>query len=415
MKNIVLFNNRSLHLYDFEKLRNKNNLRISAVLFKESYENLSSYVKNSLDSIYTIPRPLGEKHLFPSFPEEGLIPIIEKEISQHKDTWIVSGDEINNLTASYLREKFNLKGSKPSIILGYKNKYIQKKRLSENSFRIPKFLPLNREAIKANTKSVYDELDCYFKAPFILKPVDMFGAIGVEKIQCYDHFSDYFTKHPYYSELIAEEFITGKLYHCDFIIQNNKYIFSEVSEYLRNGLAFINGSNHGSLLLKADNPIRLSIINFCKEINSCLGLKSGCGHFEVFITNEQELIFLEAAARPAGSMLPFIFSKTFRNNFLNAALLAEIEEAPGVFHPPSEYTFWSYFPVKQGIVKSLNPIPLLSPYELEWGVNIGDILQKPSSIAEKSGCILVHNKDYEILKSDFELIKSLNALQIEES
>lgn len=414
MKNVILLNNRSLHFYDFKELKNNYDLRISAVVFDTAYKTLSNEVKEGLDEIHVLPDTASPEQKFPSFPEDFLCSLIEKELAKFKNTWIVAADELNNLTASFLREKYSLPGAAYSVILNYRDKAVQKKLLNQGGIRIPKFMALEKKDFKNRIKPIYKQLVHILNLPFIVKPTDMFGTIGVEKIESYEQFHNYFIKFSHFSKFIAEEFIKGQLYHYDFIIKENEHIFDGVSEYLYNGLAFIDGSNHGSLLLLPDNLIRLSIIEFGKKANSFLGLKSGCGHFEVFITEEKEIIFLEAAARPAGSMVPLVFSRTFQRNYLNAALLAEINEDPGIFHEPIEYYFWSFFPRQLGIIRSLNPLPLESSYSVEWFITVGDILHKPSSIAEKAGILLAKNKNYKVLKDDFYLLRNFIAIETDE-
>ncbi|MCE3230500.1 MAG: uncharacterized protein K0R52_428 [Alphaproteobacteria bacterium] len=412
MKNIIIFKNRDFSFYDFNKIKTKHKLRLSIVTFKNSFSDLSEDNKNSLDNIYLLDDNLHS--LFDSpLPEEKLYGIIKKEIQFIQDTWIVAADELNILTAASLRKKFNLTGSPSSIILNYRNKAQQKKVLSQAGIRIPKFIPIKRSYENENIELLYIQLKQYLKEPFILKPVEMGGSTGVERIETYDGFIEYFKKFKNFSSLIAEELINGQLYHCDFIIQGGNYVFSEVSEYIHNGLSFLKGYNHGSLLLIPCNPLRLPIIEFCKKANSVLGLKSGCAHFEVFVTNKKEIIFLEAAARPAGSLVPLVFTKTFKTNYMNAALLAEIDEDPGIFNSPNEYYFWTVFPKKPGIVKKLKYLHLQSPYDLKWLVNVGNILDKPLSVSDKSGFLVANNKNYEVLKSDFYFLRKFDAIEIE--
>lgn len=414
MKNVVILNNRSLNFYDFKELKENYDLRISAVVFDTAYKTLSDEVKETLDDIYILRDVASIEHPFPPFPEDFLCSVIEKEFSKFKDTWIVAADELNILIASSLREKYNLPGSPSSIIINYKDKVRQKEALAKAGIRIPKFVSGIKGFKDGEIRAMYDHLVQKLNTPFIIKPISMFGTIGVEKIEFYSQFCDYFIRFSQFYYFIAEEFIQGQLYHCDFIIQNNEYIFAEVSEYLSDGLSFVNGSNHGSLLLKRDDPLRISIIDFCKKANGVLGLSTGCGHFEVFVTKEGEIIFLEAAARPAGSMVPLVFTKTFQRNYLNAALLAEINEIPGTLYEPSEYHFWLFFPRKRGIIKALNLPPLdENSYNIEWFITLGDILDKPSSIAEKAGLLLVKNKNYEILKDNFYMLKNFEALEVE--
>jgi hypothetical protein len=412
MKNVIIFNNRSLRFYDFKELKNNYDLRISAVVFNESFQSLSADVKESLDNIYVLPDVISLYKSLESFPKDILNTIVQDEVKVFPNTWVVAADELNNLELSILRDKYSLSGTPYPIILNFRDKGIQKEVLKKQNFHLPKFVALHRQKLKNSIEVVYKELNFLLGSPFIVKPLDMFGTIGVEKIESYEQFFDYFAKFPNFSDFIAEEFIHGQLYHCDFIIYNDQYVFAEVSEYLQNGLAFIKGYNHGSLLLTFGNPIRSSIIEFCKKANAFLGLRSGCGHFEVFVTKEGKIVFLEAAARPAGSMVPLVFSKTFKKNYMNAALLAEIEESPGSFPCPLEYHFWVSFPKKAGVVKALKVPPLQSSHQLDWFIKEGDFLDKPSlSLVERSGMLLAHNQNYQILKNDFYSLKYFEALE----
>jgi biotin carboxylase len=414
MKNIILLNTRNfLHLYDLKELKEKYDLRISAVVSNSAYSGLSDGIKQSLNEIYILPNPT--KKIFSPFAENILSPIIEKELCNFQDTWIVTVDEASVLAVASLREKYNLPGPTVAVISNYKDKLKQKKTLSKGGVRIPKFFPVERNFNEEEKELIYSNLCQNLKTPFILKPTDMGGTTGVAKIETYDDFCRYLTNFEPCPHLIAEEFINEQLYHCDFIIQGGKYVFIEVSEYLYNGLAYVmNGYNHGSLPLKPDNPIRTPIIDFCKKANSLLGLRSGCAHFEVFVTRDKEIIFLEAGARPAGSGVPLVFTHMFKRNYMNAALLAEVLEKIENFDNPEEYCFWSCFSRKSGIVADLKAPPLISKYQLEWYVKVGDTSVASSSIMEKAGMLLAHNTNYEILKSDFYSLKNFKPIEVEE-
>ena len=415
MKNvIVILNNRSLQYYDFYELKKSYNLRISAIIFNKSFKKLSMAQREILDNIHVLQDITSPHGILEFFPKDAIDSIVREEIKNFPNTWIIAADELNNLMVSSLREKYMLPGTPYSIILNFRNKSIQKEVLKTQKIQIPKFKTLHRKYLKNNMSTNYKSLTNILGVPFVIKPLDMSATIGVEKIETYDQFLNYFSKNSIFSSFIAEEFITGKFYHCDFIIQDDTYVFSEVSEYLSNGLSFISGCNHGSLMLLSDNPLRSKIIDFCKKVNYFLGLKSGCGHFEIFVTEEHKLIFLEAAARPAGSIVPLVFTKTFKKNYMNAALLAEIEENPGTFQSPSEYYFWACFPKRTGLIKKLRIPSLKSSYQIEWYVKLGDFLERSSlSLVERAGIILVGNKNYEILKFDFDSIIFFEALETE--
>ncbi|MGV8949157.1 MAG: ATP-grasp domain-containing protein [Candidatus Paracaedibacter sp.] len=414
MKNIILINTRSfLHLYDLKELKKKYNLRISAIVSSSAYSGLSDSIKKSLDEIYILPNPT--KKIFSPFPENLLCPIIEKELCNFQNTWIVTVDEASVLTAASLREKYRLLGPSVAVISNFKDKVKQKEILSKGGIRTPKFLSVERGFSDEKIEYIYHNLAQKLKIPFILKPTDMGGTTGVAKIKTYNDFRKYLAKFDNFTHLIAEEFIDEKLFHCDFIIQEGKYVFIEVSEYLSNGLAYVlDGCNHGSLPLMSDNPIRASIIDFCKKANSLLGLRSGCAHFEVFVTREKEIIFLEAAARPAGSGVPLVFTHMYKRNYMNAALLAEVHEKFEEFNIPEEYCFWSCFSRKSGTIAEFKAPPLESTYHLEWYMKVGDTSIASSSIMEKAGMLLAHHPNYELLKSDFYSLKNFKAIVVKE-
>jgi len=414
MKNILIFKSSNLDFFDFKDIKKNHNLRLSAVLFNNAFQALSAEIKDVLDNIYILPDIPSSYRTLESFPEEALDSIIKSEVKLFPNTRLFSADEFNNLTVACLREKYGLPGTSYATILNFRDKFIQKRKLRRGGIKVPKFSSIKKSIHEQEIEIHYENFKYSLGLPFIIKPLKMFGTIGVEKIGSYNQFYDYLTKPSIFSDFIVEEFIGATLYHCDFLVQDNKYIFTEVCEYLHNGLSFLNGFNHGSLILTPDNPLRSSVINFCKKASSILGLKSGSGHFEVFVTKDQELIFLEAAARPAGSLVPLIFTKMFENNYMNAALLAEIEENPGSFSNPLQYYFWTLLPVKLGIVKSLYAPPIKSPYDIEWFVKIGDVLHKPCSIANKSGAVLVRNENYELLRTDFYSLKYFEAITIEQ-
>ena len=282
--------------------------------------------------------------------------------------------------------------------------------LSKHNINTPNFLGLKKNDVLLNKEKSYHNIKNFLGLPFILKPINMGGTVGVKSIKNYKSFYRYFQQEDCYTDLIAEEFIDGQLYHCDFIFQNNETLFSEVSEYLWNGLSFLNGKNHGSIILQKENLLKLEIIDFCKNANSKLGLKSGCVHFEVFVKNNKEIVFLEAAARPAGSMVPVVFNEMFQTNFLNNALLAEIGEETQRFADLKNYYFWILLAKQQGIISEIKEPSLRSSYKINWNVELNDHIKESTSIFEKSGSLIANNNNYEILKEDFNIFKTFKSI-----
>ncbi|WP_032126879.1 ATP-grasp domain-containing protein, partial [Piscirickettsia salmonis] len=100
-------------------------------------------------------------------------------------------------------------------------------------------------------------------------------AAGVELIQSQNDLNDYHEKYLSTNKnFIAEQFISGKMYHCDFIIYDNKAIFKACSEYLFPNLDFKMSKTLSSIPV-FNKQIQSVILNFSDQCLRSLGYQNG--------------------------------------------------------------------------------------------------------------------------------------------
>jgi len=118
----------------------------------------------------------------------------------------------------------------------------------------------------------------------------------------------------------VEEYIEGKMYHCDAVVQDGEVTFAAVSEYLSKPGDYTPGGMGGSVLLHPAEVLAVRTTELNARVLRALGLREGVTHLEVFHTPEDELVFCEVAARPAGGGIDRIIERSYGINVLEASL-----------------------------------------------------------------------------------------------
>ncbi len=149
------------------------------------------------------------------------------------------------------------------------------------------------------------------------------------------------------------------------------------------------------------------------------GVLDGCFHMEVFVTQTNEVVFLEVAARPPGNLNVLMYYETFGKNFfdlgffIESGLNFEFGKSDLELRKSKKPTAYLMFPKMNGIVRKLHCPNIKSEFELNWGVKEGDALKSSTCNAEAAGSILFKNEDYDELKEDFETLKLFKPISYE--
>ncbi|MFE3329847.1 acetyl-CoA carboxylase biotin carboxylase subunit family protein [Streptomyces sp. NPDC059176] len=216
--------------------------------------------------------------------------------------------------AAKVREDLGLPGPTTAEVAVYRDKVRMKEILAEAGVRVPRFAACTDvESGLAFARS------CGY--PVILKPVDGAASIGVHRVD----------DEAALGELLAtvdleryeiEEFVTGTIHHVDgFTGAGSEVGFQVASRYVNDCLSFGSGQPLGSVVLQ-HSALRDRIEEFTRDCVRTLGMTGTPFHLELFVTPEDEIVFLEIGGRVGGSEVPHLLNKLFGVNLFEVWLRA---------------------------------------------------------------------------------------------
>lgn len=408
MKNILLLDNKALDQYDFHTLKNVSSLKVFSVVTKNYFEKLPKHVLNNIDHFFVLEAVHSN---FPEpFPEKKIVDIINENFADQieKGSFFIScADEVNIPLAARLREQYSIPGKKTDITKRFTDKTLQKKLLTETSFKLPKFLYITLEQLKIAS---FNDLANQLGLPFIAKPNDKTASVCVkiirEKLDLINYIST--AEIGGFNNLILESYQQGKLFHVDLVTVDGATLFAQPCEYFFNGLAFTKGYVHGSIPIPKDDLLHERLVEISKDVNKQLGLNNGCTHHEIFLTHDNNFVFLEAACRPPGSLVPLTYSNMFGFNLLNTNLLIDSDIYPSVLLKKCEtYFFWAIFPFQMDSIQDSDLKFLQGKYSFQKQLlknNYGE----STSLVDKTATMIVSSESYDSLKQDFESLKKFS-------
>lgn len=402
-KTIILLNLRFSEFYStelFKRIKEKYEVRLVAILDQHFKERINNHILPYLDKTYLLESQSKDGFLA-EFDFDSLSEIVEKETRYGNDIKIVCTDEFNLLQAGRLRRKFNLTGHTDLDMMVFRDKTKMKAVLQKAGIRVPRYKMLQSED---NFQSLSDALGL----PFVIKPTDSCGSFGVYIIQTE---SDYFlmldkiknsTAH-----FEAEEYIDGKLFHVDSCTQNNKITFICANEYSCPNNHYTKGHPLGSIPI-TQVELENSLIQFARQVLAKLKSNNLVNHMEIFVTEKNELVFLEISARPPGGLVNWVHQINFSINLMDLDFFMQTElfvELPK--QKKGENAFWMNFPLLPGKIKQFLEPVVKSRYDITYFREVGATIcsDECNSIVGKMAHGIFYHSDKYKLRQDFEYIK----------
>ncbi|MBL7479913.1 ATP-grasp domain-containing protein [Legionella bononiensis] len=364
-------------------------------------------------------------HVIDPISFETTLPLVEhylNEISRNQ-LRLVTNDEACILVVGKLIDYLGLNGEGEQVLIKFIDKIVMKNTLDAQGIRTPYHQVFNREEYITDKVRYITELEKKFNYPFAVKPIALYGSASFKKIH---NRNDWFA----YVEQIAhseisfqiEEFIEGTLFHCDAIVENKEIRFVSISEYLWPMALFKEGYPTGSIVLP-EHDSRWNQLNVVhQQIIASLQPPDGVTHCELFLTQNNEVVFLEIAARPSGALVVTMIERMTGVNLELAHFMLRLQRPLTIqTQPITEFAFFCYVPKKNGIVLSLELPKLNSELSIEWNVKPGeliqmqpsgeyDILVKPSNIA---ATMILSNSRFDPLYHDFLSLKNAPLVKIQ--
>jgi biotin carboxylase len=392
--------------YDLESL-SKYGINQIAIVSEDEYEKFNNAYKKYFSNIFSCP--IQSKDDFEKISFDFARNIVQQQINLNADVRIICLSEDNLLVAAKLRDEFNIPGLKFDVAVPFRNKIIMKNVLKSKNIRVPHYSKLDNEKAK-DPSNYFEDLSEKLGLPFIAKPTSFLGGLGVVVIDSVIAFTEFCKNSPIEAEYEVEEFIAGTLFHCDSIRKDGKTIFSVSSEYNNPNFDFQLGKPVISMPLKNDDPLAKRIFSFNETVLDALNYERGVSHHELFLTKNDELIFLEIAARSPGVVTP-MYRRAFNIGMEDIGFLIEMD-IPFELNLTQKNYFTGIFPIIPGRIDKLIDPPLKSKFEIKWVVKEGDVINASKSVRDKSASITAWNDNYVELKQDFDLLRDFKSVLV---
>ncbi len=209
---------------------------------------------------------------------------------------IVPIDEYDAVTAAALREHLRLPGMGESAARFFRDKLAMRIKAQDVGLTVPPFVHvLNYNRVRAFTTDV--------PAPWLLKPRSEAAAMGIKQIR---HENELW---PWLDELgdrqshfLLEQYVPGAVYHVDSIVAGGNIEFAAVHQYGQPPLDVVqSGKVFTTRTVPPAEPIAVRLVEANYHLLHSFGLERGVTHAEFIHTPNDEIVFLEVAARVGGA------------------------------------------------------------------------------------------------------------------
>jgi hypothetical protein len=391
VKNVIILQNSHLSFgMDISKIYNPKKYNLILITNDFCFKKIAE--RNQQYFFYSV-------HVVSDFTFQFIEKLIIDIVQSGLPIDIVTNAEESMILCGKLRVRFGLSENDNDRFI---NKVTMKKILKQDNVVVPQYIKFEKSAYTCNPDEYLKFITHTIPFPLFAKPVDQLSCVGVAKIDnepqlkswCEKILVDDF-------EYEIDEFISGVIFNCDSFSKKGKIIHTQVSKCFHSCFDFILGKTKGSIVLPENHADAILLKKYTSKILQCFAVISGVTHLEVIKTAENNLIFLEMAHRSPGLLIPDVYKKYIGLNTIESHILLQIDEEyfPSVNYGP--FAAWVAFPKKRGVVKKLNYLPIKSPHQLTWAIQIGDKLKDTIIGRDYAGTALLWNDNYKILNDDF--------------
>lgn len=249
---------------------------------------------------------------------------------------IVGLDEFDVLTAAKAREHLQLEGISGSYGLRFRDKLRMRILACEVGLPCPEFVGAFNQ----------DEINNYLQrteAPWIVKPRTEVSAFGIRKCetaeQVWQVLSDLDNRntwrdHP--SQFLIEQFITGKVFHVDSVVNDGKIVAVGVSEY---GTPPFTVSHQGGVFttftVDYKSKERKTLEKLNKQLLKGFEFERGVAHAEFLQSAATgEFFLLEVACRVGGAYIANVTEQAAGFNLWREWARLETATRENPYKPP---------------------------------------------------------------------------------
>ena len=389
---LITYNIRSVPHIEIATIK-QSGFRLTAIVDLNLKNQFCGYA-SLFDCVYYVPFFYSDS-LFVGNVSAEACNAIDAERKLNPCLRLVSFSEGDIELTAQLRSQFNIPGMNTQQTLLFRNKLQFKHQLLKHHVLVPKGFLID---FGLSERRLFDQCVEHLSLPFIVKPVDRAGSLGVCKITSFNQFTSFYADH-LEGDYLAEEWIDGRLFHWDALVHQGIIKWFGCSEYNLPLGEFANGYPIGSMPLLASDTLYQQFYKKFTEIIQIFPDYSGVIHLEAFVTACNRIYILEAAARPGGSLIVSIYKNMIGYNLIQAFLAQELSiDYTGNITSGLAY-FWLCFPHTYNTLEKLAKADLKATYDLTFSHN---------HACHPSGCMVgqfnqlsAYSDSYHQLKQEF--------------
>jgi biotin carboxylase len=243
---------------------------------------------------------------------------------------VVALQESDFAVAAALREEFFSRGRKPADLHHFLDKHAMLMAAQRIGVPVPRFelvgdgAQLTAFAGKAGW-------------PVIVKSLQGRASTGVRRLDSADDVARLDVAFDSHNPLVAQEYLPHRVYHVDGVHLGDGVLgpwrlnaYENMPDAATTGpLAFMMGEPVGSI--EIDDPVRLAVVEkFLRVLLPGMSTQPWVFHLEVFLTPENECVFLEVGCRPGGGEIPFVWRDVHGIDLMECEFSLQCGETPGV-------------------------------------------------------------------------------------
>ena len=319
---------------------------------------------------------------------------IAKIIECNKVDAIVCFNDNFLIEVAQLRKKYNIQGIKYPEIKKYKVKSESYRALAPY-MRVPK-------TIRCKSDLKFEEIiERIGEGEYFIKPENLAGAEGSCHIKNKtDYLSWVANRYDFKKSYILQEYFDCSLVHCELIVRNGTVLYIQARRYSNPIHLILSGKITASFPI-IDKDIRTNIENEAINVQKRLGYLNGVMHTEFFLSDSNELTFLETNIRQVGGAINYIHLKRAGVSFETAMVLLELDKDVLIRLNEENFDIAGYIPVKPGVVTQIDVPVLKGQYSFDVRVRVGDYCSSPKSASNAAASFVGYSSSYEDLVDDY--------------
>jgi hypothetical protein len=324
---------------------------------------------------------------------------------------VVTNDEYFLGLAAQIRDCFGIAGIAEKDILPFINKIIMKQVVSKSGVRVPDVIEFNPGEFTNNADDYLNDIEKKLGYPVFAKQVDSAGSENVAKIFNRWQLHKWCVENKLNLNYEIDEFIKGDLYHIDILIKDGAMIERLICKYSCPNADFLDGVALGSVQIrKSDHEFEILSQATIDILAAFERLPDGAIHLEVFLTKDNQVVFVEIAARAPGGWVPQMHQLARGYNIEEQHFLLQMNLFRALKIDANNHSAWIWFPQKEGMkVRKVEPQVLTSKVTITWDLDDGEVQKKPTSVRDKVCGILLENEEYIRLQTDYKkLLEEFN-------